>query len=73
MTRKTQVAAPVLDMAAVDPNALYLVTLADRATLPHGEVLGVRPEPYEMRGRLLKAIASKVEGFELVPGDLVAE
>lgn len=64
MTRKPKTAAT---SPAIDPAALYLVTLSTRAYLPHGEVLAVREEPYEMRGRLLASIIDQVAGFDLAP------
>lgn len=57
MTRKT-----------INPAALYQVTLASHAAMPNGDLLPARPEPYEMRGRLLKRIAAdRVASFELAP------
>jgi len=60
MTRKTRTAAPA--PSEIDPDAYYLVVLADRAVLPH-ETLPARAEPYEMRGRLLLAVRDKVQSY----------
>lgn len=63
MTRKTNTApaAP----AEIEDDVYYNVVLRDRAVLPH-ETLPVREAPYEMRGRLLKAVFGSVETYAKV-------
>lgn len=66
MTRKPAAhAAAVSADSAIDHAALYSVVLARRVALEH-EVLPVREEPYEMRGRLLASILADVASYDLV-------